>query len=67
VGAATCVATFTLFLGTLQNVVVATVLVLSFGGAVLCTLAALIGYQAEVALAARRWVPDLSQAGLPPD
>ncbi len=57
-GAATCVATFTLFLGALQNVVIATALFLSFGGAVLCTLAALVGYLVEILLAADRRLPD---------
>lgn len=58
-GALTCAATFTLFLGALQNTVIATALFLSFGGAVLCTMAALICYLAEALLSSRRRVPDV--------
>ncbi len=49
-GAATCGATFALFLGALQDAAVATALFLLFGAAVLCTIAALAAFLAEVFL-----------------
>jgi hypothetical protein len=61
-GACTCAATFALFLGALQNAAVATALFLLFGTAVLCTLGAMIGFLAEVALSGRHELPrDLPQ------
>ncbi len=60
-GAATCLATFTLFLGALQNAGVATALFLSFGAAVLCTFGSLIGYLIEALLSAGRGVPAVQQ------
>ena len=53
-GMCICAATFALFLGALQNAAVATVLFLSFGGSVLCTMAALAGVFGEVLLSWRR-------------
>ena len=58
-GAATCVATFALFLGGLQNAAVATALFLSFGTSVLLTMASLLGFFVEVLLSSRRTVPML--------
>lgn len=53
-GICICAATFALFLGALQNTAVATVLFLSFGASVLCTMAALAGFFVEVLLSWRR-------------
>ena len=64
-GAATCGATVTLFLGAMQNTMVATALFLSFGGAVFCTLLALVGYLIEVAMSSRWRMPDLGEYGDP--
>ncbi len=58
-GAATCVATFALFLGGLQNAAVATALFLSFGTSVLFTMASLLCFLAEMLLSSRRTVPML--------
>ncbi len=49
-GAATCGATFALFLGALQNAGVATALFLLFGAAVFGTTAAMIAFFAEIVL-----------------
>ena len=56
-GIATCAATFTLFVGALQNTAAATALILSFGAGILCTTAALIASLLEAMLSARRRLP----------
>ena len=53
-GVGVCAATFTLFLGGLQDAAVATALFVSFGAAVLCTAGALAGFLVEVLLSWRR-------------
>ncbi len=65
-GAAICAATFAVFLGALvlgglQNVAVATVLFVSFGASVLCTMASLMGFFAETVLPWRRALPPLME------
>lgn len=60
-GAAICAATFALFLGALQNAAVATLLFLCFGASVLCTMASLMGFFAEIALSWHRPLPPLTE------
>lgn len=60
-GAAICAATFTLFLGALQEAAAATLLFLCFGASILCTMASLIGFFAEVVMSGRRPLPPLTE------
>ncbi len=53
-GISICAATTTLFVGALQNSVLASLLFLFFGASVLWTLAALVSYLVEVMLSSRR-------------
>jgi len=50
-GAATCGAVLTLFLGSLSNATVASILFLLFGGAVVCALGAIAAFTAEMLMA----------------
>ncbi len=50
-GAATCGAVLTLFVGSLSNATVATVLLLLFGGAVVCALGAIGAFTVEMLMA----------------
>ncbi len=52
-GVAICGAVLTLFLGTLRDAAVASVLFLLFGTAIVCTLASLTAFAAEMTLASR--------------
>jgi len=53
--------TFALFLGALQNTAIATILFLSFGAAVMCTMGALIGFFVEGLLSWRLRLPEPEQ------
>lgn len=60
-GAATCAATFALFLGALQDAAAATALFVFFGASVPCTTASLMGFFAETVLSWRRALPPLME------
>lgn len=64
-GMAICAATFTLFLGALQNAAVATVLFLLFGVSVVSTMGCLLGFLTETVLSSRRTVPARQPGGNP--
>jgi hypothetical protein len=59
----TCIATLTLFVGALRNVAAANVLFLTFGLAILSTLAALVAFVIEMLMASRSIRSQAEQSG----